>query len=97
MLLWLNLLGFKVEAEVPTDKGRIDAVWTWGERVVIAEVKYSAEEKSDTLIEKAFAQIRDRRYHERYAGENKRITLLAVAFAGKDITCRMKSLSKMMS
>jgi hypothetical protein len=28
LLLWLNMLGFHVEAEVSTDKGRIDAVWT---------------------------------------------------------------------
>jgi hypothetical protein len=93
MLLWLNLLGFKVDAEVPTDRGRLDAVWTWGDRVVIAEVKYSAEETPDALIEKAFTQIRARRYHERYAGEGKRITLLAVAFAGKEIACRMEDFS----
>jgi hypothetical protein len=94
MLLWLNLLGFKVDAELPTDKGRLDAVWTWGDRVVIAEVKYSAEETPDALIEKAFAQIRARRYHERYAGEGKQITLLAVAFAGKEIACSMEALSE---
>ena len=94
MLLWLNLLGFKVDAEVPTDKGRLDAVWTWGERVVIAEVKYSAEETPGALIEKAFAQIRARRYHERYAGEGKHITLLAVAFGGKEIACGMEALSE---
>ncbi|MDR1593174.1 MAG: ATP-binding protein, partial [Prevotellaceae bacterium] len=41
LLLWLNMLGFKVEAEVSTDKGRIDAVWTWDERIVVAEVKFS--------------------------------------------------------
>jgi hypothetical protein len=93
MLLWLNLLGFKVDAEVPTDKGRLDAVWAWGDRVVIAEVKYSAEETPDALIEKAFAQIRARRYHERYAGEGKRITLLAVAFAGKEIACSMEEVN----
>jgi hypothetical protein len=45
MLLYLNLLDFNVEAEVLTDKGCIDAVWTWGDCVVITEVKYSAEEK----------------------------------------------------
>jgi hypothetical protein len=93
LLLWLNLLGFKVDAEVSTDKGRIDAVWTWGDRVVIAEVKYSAKKKLKPLTEKAFAQILDRRYHERYAGEGKRIALLAVAFAGKEVACSMKELA----
>jgi hypothetical protein len=46
LLLTLNLLGFDVQAEVSTNKGRIDAVWTWKERVVIAEVKFSAEGSS---------------------------------------------------
>ncbi|MDR3366778.1 MAG: ATP-binding protein [Prevotellaceae bacterium] len=92
LLLWLNLLGFKVEAEISTDKGRIDAVWTWGDRVVIAEVKYSIQKKAEPLVEKAFAQLLDRRYHERYAGEGKRILLLAVAFAGKEVACSMKEL-----
>ncbi|MDR2813814.1 MAG: ATP-binding protein, partial [Prevotellaceae bacterium] len=94
LLLWLNLLGFKVDAEVSTDKGRMDAVWTWGDRVVIAEVKYSAGKKTEPLMEKAFAQIFSRRYHERFAGENKRISLLAVVFTGKKIACSMKELNQ---
>jgi hypothetical protein len=35
------------------------------------------------------SQIEDKRYYERYAGEGRRIALLAAAFAGKDIACRM--------
>ncbi|GHV71560.1 hypothetical protein FACS189420_7070 [Bacteroidia bacterium] len=89
LLLWLNLLGFKIEAEVSTDKGRIDAVWTWKERVVVAEIKYAAEGNTDTLLDAAPAQIHERRYYERYAGENKCIALLGIAFAGKEIACRM--------
>ncbi|GAP71587.1 hypothetical protein SAMD00024442_140_2 [Candidatus Symbiothrix dinenymphae] len=92
LLLWLNALGFKVDAEMCTDKGRIDAVWTWQERVVIAEIKYAAEGATDKLIDEALAQIRKVRYYERYAGENKRIALLAVAFAGKEIACKMEEL-----
>jgi hypothetical protein len=89
-LLWLNLLGFDVQAEVSTDKGRIDAVWTWNERVVIAEIKYIEEGLTEPLLEEAFTQIIERRYFERYAGENRRIAFLAVAFAGKEIACRLK-------
>ncbi|MDR1919047.1 MAG: PD-(D/E)XK nuclease domain-containing protein, partial [Tannerellaceae bacterium] len=92
LLLWLNLLGFQVEAELPTDKGRIDAVWLWKERVVIAEIKYAAEGSVEPLLEDAFAQIRERRYPERYAGSPRRIALLAIAFAGKEIACRMEEL-----
>ncbi|GAP71345.1 ATPase AAA [Candidatus Symbiothrix dinenymphae] len=93
LLLWLNMLGFKVDAEVNTDKGRIDAVWTWQERVVVAEIKYArAPTTTDALLDEALAQIRARRYYERYAGENKRIALLGVAFVGKEIACRMEEL-----
>jgi hypothetical protein len=89
LLLWLNLLGFEVEAEVPTDKGRIDAVWTWNERVVITEIKYAQEGDTEPLLKAAFTQIRERRYPERYAGSHRRISLLAIAFAGKEIACQM--------
>jgi hypothetical protein len=92
LLLWLNLLGFDVQAEVSTDKGRIDAVWTWGDRVVIAEIKFAEQGATGPLLEEAFAQIHERRYHERYAGSNRRIALLAIAFAGKEIACDMKEL-----
>jgi hypothetical protein len=95
LLLWLNLLGFEVQAEVSTDKGRIDAVWTWEDRVVIAEVKFSADGSLETMLETALAQIRENRYYERYAGTQRRIALLAVGFAGKDIACRMTELEKL--
>jgi hypothetical protein len=88
-LLWLNLLGFDVQGEVSTDKGRIDAVWRWNERVVITEIKYTEGDDTEPLLEEAFTQMNERRYHERYAGSNRRIALLAIAFAGKKIACRM--------
>jgi len=90
LLLWLNLLGFDVMGEIPTDKGRIDAVWTWEDRVVIAEIKYAGKGSCETLIDAALTQIKKNRYHERYAGENRRIAFLAIAFAGKKIACRME-------
>ncbi len=93
LLLWLNLLGFEVQGEVSTDKGRIDAVWTWEERVVVAEVKYADDGPTEPLLQEALSQIHDRRYFERYAGSNKRIALLAIAFAGRDIACHMEELS----
>jgi hypothetical protein len=93
LLLWLDLLGFDVQAEVSTDKGRIDAVWTWNERVVIAEIKYAVDDGvTEPLLEKALSQIHERRYYERYAGCNRRIALLGIAFAGKEMACRMEEL-----
>ena len=91
-LVWLNMLGFEVNGEVSTDKGRIDAVWTWEERVVVTEIKYADKGSIKLLLQEAFEQIYDRRYYERYLGNNRRVALLAIAFAGKEIACRMEEI-----
>jgi len=92
-LLWLKLLGFEVQGELSTDKGRIDAVWLWRDRAVIAEIKYKPDEKGpDTvtkLLDQAMAQIEEMKYFERYAGQYQ-VTLLAVALAGKETGCKIK-------
>jgi hypothetical protein len=98
LLLWLKLLGFEVEGEVSTDKGRIDAVWTWRNHAVVAELKYRVAPAEEVvspdnltpLVDEAMAQIKSHRYHERYAGYQ--ITLAALAFTGKDIACRLERL-----
>jgi Holliday junction resolvase-like predicted endonuclease len=92
LLLWLNMLGFHVEAEVSTDKGRIDAVWTWKERAVIVEVKYASKGALKALLDMAMDQIKEKGYCERYAATHERVAQLAVAFSGKRIGCRMKEL-----
>jgi hypothetical protein len=92
LLLWLNMLGFKIDAEVSTDKGRIDAVWTWCERVVIVEVKYSKRGAPERLVRKGLKQIKEKKYYERYNDGKHKIALLAVAFAGKNIACKMEEL-----
>ena len=93
LLLWLNMLGFHVEGEVSTDKGRIDAVWTWKERAVIVEVKYASRGALKTLLDTAMEQIKKKGYCERYAATHDRVAQLAVGFSGKRIGCRMKELS----
>jgi nicotinamide riboside kinase len=92
LLLWLNMLGFHIEAEVSTNRGRIDAVWTWKERAVIAEVKYASRGALETLLDTAMEQIKEKGYCERYAATHERVAQLAVAFSGKRIGCRMKEL-----
>jgi nicotinamide riboside kinase len=92
LLLWLNMLGFHVDAEVSTSKGRIDAVWTWKERAVIVEVKYASKGALKTLLDTAMEQIKKKGYCERYAATHQRVAQLAVAFSGKRIACRMKEL-----
>jgi len=58
--------------------------------VVIAEIKYANRGACEKLLNDALAQIKKNCYHERYAGSNRRIAFLAVAFAGKKIACRME-------
>ena len=92
LLLWLNMLGFDVLGEVQTNIGRIDAVWTWEDRVVIAEIKHSEKGTLESLLQEAFEQIHDRRYYGPFACNNRRIALLAIAIAGREIECRMEEL-----
>jgi hypothetical protein len=91
ILLWLSLLGFEVQGEVSTDKGRIDATWIWDGRAIIAEVKYAPTGTHATLLDEAIAQIRDRRYTERFAATH-RVTLLAIAIIDREVACRLLSL-----
>ncbi|MDR1859813.1 MAG: hypothetical protein LBR06_02675, partial [Bacteroidales bacterium] len=61
----------------------------------ITELKYSAETPSESLLEAAMTQIRDRRYYERYLGvADKPILLLALAYCGaeKTMVCRMEEI-----
>ena len=87
LLVWLYFLGFKVQGEISTNIGRIDAVWQLPDMTVVAEVKYSAKRSLEKLLKEAMSQIRDRKYYEAYAG--KKIVLLAVAFSGKKTGCKI--------
>jgi hypothetical protein len=92
MLFWLKLLGFELIGEVPTNIGRMDAVWFCPNHTIVVEVKYSAKtEHIDQLAANAIAQIREKRYYERFVG-HQQISLLGVAFAGKEIGCKMEKL-----
>jgi Holliday junction resolvase-like predicted endonuclease len=88
-LAWMKMLGFAIQGEVMTNIGRIDAVWQQPELTVVAEVKYSGKKKAAKLLNEALKQIRDRKYYEKYL-DAKRVLLLAVAFSGKEVSCRME-------
>jgi hypothetical protein len=91
MLIWMRLLGFKIHGETSNNLGSADAVWEQPGVTVVAEIKYHAETKTDALLNKALAQIHERRYYNRYLGK---IILLGIAFSGKDVGCRMEILNK---
>jgi hypothetical protein len=91
MLIWMRLLGFKIQGEKPNNRGRADAVWEQPGLTVVAELKYHAEKKIEILLDEAMAQIHNRRYYNPYLGK---VILLGVAFSGKDVGCRMETINR---
>ncbi len=75
--LIFKLLGLKVEAEVRTSRGRIDAV------VEVAEAVYVFEFKLRDDPEAALAQIEDRRYLDKYRDRGKPLFAIGVQFSLK--------------
>ncbi|MDR1720691.1 MAG: PD-(D/E)XK nuclease domain-containing protein, partial [Dysgonamonadaceae bacterium] len=92
LLVWLYSMGFKAQGELPTNTGRIDAVWELADTTVITEIKYDKTVAKDRLLEAAMTQIHDRKYYESSLAAGKKILLLAVAFSGKEIGCKIEGL-----
>ena len=76
--LIFSLVGLKVEAEVKTNKGRIDAV-------IIDKDIYIFEFKFDGDKDQALNQIKDKKYFEKYQGKGKKIYLFGVGFANRNV------------
>jgi hypothetical protein len=86
-LIWMNMLGFKIQGEISTNRGRIDAVWEQAGTAVVAELKYGAGKQTETLLNEAISQIYDRKYYERYL--DREVILLGIAFNGEEVACRI--------
>ena len=76
--LIFSLIGLKVEAEVKTNKGRIDAV-------IIDKEIYIFEFKFDGDKNQALNQIKEKKYFEKYQGKGKKIYLFGVEFIDKNV------------
>jgi hypothetical protein len=87
LLIWMRLLGFKIQGEVSNNLGSVDAVWTQPDLTVVAEIKYHTTKKIDTLLNAAMSQIYERRYYNRYPGK---IILLGIAFTNENAGCKME-------
>jgi hypothetical protein len=85
-------LGFKINGEIVTGEGRIDAVLEQPNLIIVTELKYDPKAKTTALLKKAMDQIRDRRYYEKYSDKSKKILLMGLAFSGKDVGCKMEEL-----
>ena len=76
--LIFSLIGLKVEAEVKTNKGRIDAVII-DKDVYIFEFKFNGDK------DQALNQIKDKKYFEKYQGKRKKVYLFGVEFVDKNV------------
>lgn len=82
----LKLLGAAINAEVMTDKGRVDGVLECDECLYIIECKYGRPGTSlDTLTQQALAQIHARKYYEPYLNCGKKLLLLGIGFLEKQL------------
>ncbi|MGB8468067.1 MAG: AAA family ATPase [Candidatus Babeliales bacterium] len=69
-----TVLGYNIQSEVSTDKGRIDVVFIMKQHVYVFEFKFNSS------AAQALEQIEERRYFERYLTAKKAIMLLGVSF-----------------
>ena len=99
----MSVLGFDMEAEVSTSKGRIDAVLELEDKVYVMEFKYrdckpdaAPEAKCelfDKALEEGMKQIKEIGYAGKFIGSGKEIRLASFAFLGRgDIEMRTEIL-----
>ncbi|GHU93876.1 hypothetical protein FACS1894156_1360 [Bacteroidia bacterium] len=88
--VWMTMLGFNIQSEKMTHRGRIDAVLQQDGLAIVVELKYHAKTKLKTLLKQAIAQIYDKRYYEQFL--DRKVILLGIAFSGKEVACRIEQL-----
>jgi hypothetical protein len=71
--LILKLIGINVDAEVETNLGRIDAVIETGDFIYLMEFKLGPAQE-------AMAQIKEKKYYEKYLASSKTVKLVGVGF-----------------
>lgn len=72
--LIFNLLGYRMNIEVTTNNGRIDAIFELKDRIFIFELKLN--QSADI----ALAQIHDKQYYAPYQNQGKEIILFGINF-----------------
>ncbi len=91
----LELMGVEIDLEVLTDKGRIDGVLAFSDKIYLIEFKYGkAGSQIDSLAQKALKQIKDKNYGERFLNDKRPRIYLGVGFAGKEMGYKIKTLKR---
>ena len=90
----MTLLGFNLDVEVSTSRGRVDAILQLDGMVYIIEFKYvkcppsASDEEKETLFDSALTaaidQINSKGYIDRFKGSGKTVYKAAFAFLGRD-------------
>jgi hypothetical protein len=70
-------LGYDVIAEDVTNKGRIDLTLKMKDKILIIEFKVDKKEEP-------IKQIKERKYHEKYLNEKKKIYLVGINFDSEE-------------
>jgi hypothetical protein len=73
------LLGFDIESECRTNKGRIDAVLNYGDKIYIFEFKL------DDTAENAIKQIKENEYFQKYIKSEKNKSQISPAGGGQGV------------
>eukprot|EP01156_Anaeramoeba_ignava_P003050 Anaeramoba_ignava/a220547_15.p1 GENE.a220547_15~~a220547_15.p1 ORF type:complete len:519 (-),score=23.39 a220547_15:129-1685(-) len=75
--LFFSLLGYRINVEVNTNKGRMDAVITTDSNIFIFEFKL------DKSAQEAIEQIKSREYFQKFGKECKKLVLIGVSFTSE--------------
>lgn len=89
--LLLRLTGLQMTLEKETNKGRIDALIEFPDKVYIIEFKFASNKRIKnvkTLSQQALKQISDRQYYEAWLGKGKKIILFGIGFLDRAIDGR---------
>ncbi|GAP72722.1 hypothetical protein SAMD00024442_4_77 [Candidatus Symbiothrix dinenymphae] len=89
--MWMTMLGFNIQNEKITSRGRIDAVLQHDGVAIVVELKYHVKTNLKTLLNQAIAQIHEKRYYEPFL--DRKVILLGIAFSGKKVGCKLEQLT----
>ena len=91
--IMLRLAGVQLLLEKSTDKGRIDAVAEWPDKVYIIEFKFAKNSRIKnvkTLSRQALPKLKKNGYAEPYLASGKKVILFGIGFLEKVLHGRVK-------
>jgi len=87
----LSLLSLDAQSEIITNRGRIDLVISTSTHIYVFEFKLNSTPKI------ALAQIKQRRYYQRFLHQDKKVVLVGLAFTPKNDELPLKYIQENMN